>query len=192
MHDQTMRFIRPALFLSILSILPLGCSSATPPPSTAPIVQPTANEQQFEYAPAGISFLYPANWKMVSTDPVQFKFVQTNQPDSVQLTLDIPKLPWHPPGWIPIDRVRDGYIDDEKKHMTAAQVSQQPDPTLSDARQHRVMMTGIINGKPSTNDAVMIVHNDRVYILSVETDTPSYPPLKKALDEILASLKWLK
>jgi hypothetical protein len=183
---------RPRLSLLLfLPIFSLSCKSTTPPTAT-PVVEVQAHDQKFENQSAGISFMYPSAWKVVSTDPTQFRFVQNGKGETLELTLDVPKLPWHIPGLIPIDSVRDGYVDDVKKRMAGAKVTNLPDPALPDAKQHRVQLTGQINGKPAVNDAVMIVHNDKVYILSIETDPAAYPQLKEKLDAVIASLKWIR
>ncbi len=187
---MTLRRLSLILFLPVL---PLSCKSAAPAPATAPVIEPTASQKKFEDPSSGIRLLYPSAWKVVSTDPTEFKFEQDGKGDAVQLALDVPKLPaWHIPGLIPIDSVRDGYVDDVKKRMTGAQVNNLPDPSVPDAKQHRVMLTGQVNGQPAVNDAATIVHGDHVFILSIETTPAEYPQLKKQLEAVLGSVAWMK
>jgi hypothetical protein len=181
--------LRLSLFL-FLPVLCLSCRLTTPPPVT-PVPVPQANQQTFQNRAGGIIFLYPAGWKSSTPQATQFKFTAPDaKPGPVELTLDVPTLPWHPPGWIPIDQVRSGYIDDAKKKMPDAQTANLPDPSIPDAKAHRVKLTGTVNGKPAVNEAVLIVHNDKVYILSIELEPTAYPTAQKALDLAVGSLQW--
>jgi hypothetical protein len=185
----------PRLSLLLFPMLVcVSCRSTTPPPVAprppAPPI-PQANQQQFEDKSGGISFKYPAGWTSSNPKETQFKFTLPNaKPGPVEMTLDVPKLPWHPPGWIPIDQVRSGYIDDAKKKMPDAQVTNLPDAVIPDAKDHRVKLTGTVDGKPAVNEAVLIVHSDKVYVLSIEPELAAYPSAQKALDLATQSLKW--
>jgi hypothetical protein len=187
------RYRLPLLLVPLLS---LGCHTETPlpqSPATEPMIAMPAGQSRFEDKATGISFEYPAGWAETSKDSVQFKFASRTPADpAIELVLDIPKLPWHIPGMIPIDSVRDGYVDDVKKRMPDAQVNNLMDPSIPDARQHRVMLTGQIDNRPVVNDAVTIVHGDHVFILSVEVDPAIYPRAKAVLDHAVATLNWSK
>jgi hypothetical protein len=163
---------------------------APPKPQPMPVL---ANPpQRFENQPAGIAFTYPAGWKAGDATAVKFKFDSPgNGPSKPQLTLDVPALPFHF-GILPLDQVCSGYVDDAKKTMPDAQVTNLPDPTLPDAKQHRFKLTGHKNGAALINEAVVLVHADKVYILSIDCDDKSYPPAKAALDQAAGSLQWIK
>jgi hypothetical protein len=108
------------------------------------------------------------------------------------MTLDVPKLPPHIPGLIPIDSVRDGYVNDFKKKAPDAQATNLSDPGVPDAKQHRVKLTGHLNGAALINEAVLLVHGDQVFILSVDCDEKSYSAAKAALDLAVQTLRWTK
>jgi hypothetical protein len=93
---------------------------------------------------------------------------------------------------IPVDGVTSGYIDDFKKRMPDAAVTHLPDPALPAARQQRIKLAGHQNGKVSIDEAVLIVHNDKVYILAIDSDEHGYPQMHAVLDGVLKSLRWTK
>ena len=170
--------------LSILAMIS-GCRSSTPPTVTAPMVS-AAQPQRFELPSAGITFMYPAGWKTITGGKSQLQLSN----GSSEFTLDVPTLPFHIPGMIPIDAVRSGYVDDAKKRIPDLVQTNLPDPTVPDARQRRVKLTGHQNGKPAIDESVQIVHNDKVYILAIHCDRAGYPAAKAALDEAVQSLQW--
>ena len=133
--------------------------------------------------------MYPSNWKPVPGSKSQ---LQVAAPDGGQLSLDVPALPFHIPGMIPVDQVESGYVEDFKKRMPDAAVTKLPDPTLPDTKQRRVKLAGHQNGKVSIDEAVLIVHNDKVYILAIDTDERGYPKMHTVLDAVLTSLHWTK
>jgi hypothetical protein len=170
-----------------------GCQSTTPPPVAPP--PPTAKTQTFEDKPDGIRFQYPDGWKPVTGGTALFK---VSNPDPAKgyavLSLDVPKLPWHVPGMIPIDPVANGYIDDVKKRLggEGAKVEQDIAVSIPSAQAKRVKITGVDNGKPSIDEAVTIVHGDKVYILSCDSDDQGYATAKAALDMAVGSIQWIK
>lgn len=177
----------------LVSIAPLGCHSSMAPPKRASqaVANPSAAQQQFQASNAGIAFMYPAGWKATRGSDTQEKF-DSPAPAKVDMTLDVPKLPMHIPGLIPIDSVRDGYVNDIKKKVPDAQATNLPDPTVPDARQHRVKLTGHLNGATVIIEGVQLVHGDQVYILTVNCDEKSYSAAKAALDLALSTLRWTK
>jgi len=189
---------RPTRHLTIvlLAAMPLGCHPNTPPPHpvSAPAAQPAppASAQRFENPPTGISFAYPARWKPGITTAVKFEFIRSDtDPSKLKLTLDVPNLPPHF-GILPLDQVCDGYVKDAKKTMPDAQVANAPDPTVPDAKEKRFKLTGHKDGAPHINEAAILIHADRVYILSIDCDEKSYPLGKAALDQAVQSVQWLK
>src|ERR1700734_1764694 len=74
-------------------------------PTTAP------NSQTFQDSGGLIRLQYPAEWK--KKDDADYVLSLTN--GSQLFTLDIPDLPVHVPGMIPLSLVVNGYIDDLKK-----------------------------------------------------------------------------
>ena len=170
--------------LFFLPVFFLGCRSNPPPPPTAQIASAT---ERFDYPAAGITLEYPSDWKPVPGTKSQLKVIA---PGGGELSLDVPVLPFHIPGMIPVDSVTSGYIDDVKKRMPDAAVTHLPDPTLPDARQRRVKLVGHQYGMISIDEAVLIVHDDHVYILAIDADDRGYSQMHAKLDAVLNSLRW--
>ncbi len=184
--------LRNLLILPVIIVL-TGCHST--PVSPAPVTQPTvaaaSGSHLFVDKTSGISFNYPDNWTAGDATTIKFKFTgPANGSSKPQLTLDVPKLPFHF-GILPLDQVCSGYVDDSKKTMPDATVTNLPDPTLPDARQHRLKLTGHEDGIEMINEAVVLVHADKVYILSIDSDLKTYAIAKTALDTAVRSLKWI-
>jgi hypothetical protein len=185
------------LSLLLLAVIPLGCQPATPPPAPAPA--PTAHpapapksSQRFENQPTGIAFSYPGGWKPSTATAVRFEFVRPDtDPSKLNFTLDVPNLPIHF-GILPLDKVCSGYVDDAKKTMPDAQLTSAPDPTVPDAKEKRFKLTGHKDGAAHIDEAAILIHADKVYILAINCDEKSYPLAKAALDQAVQSVQWLK
>jgi hypothetical protein len=173
----------------LMCLCVVGCQSTPvlPPPGTAPVS--VSGRQVYSDAEAGISFSYPADWKRTAKSSTQMKL---SAPGNTQFTLDIPVLPFHIPGMIPLASVESGYVDDFKKRMPDAVVYTEADPTVPEAKQGRMLLTGHVDGKSAVDDVAIIVHDDRIYILAVDSDSPSARQMSSALDGILQSLRWTK
>ena len=177
-------------------IVSFGChSSMAPPqpvPATAPVSSPTTNtdtgQQRFE-DPQGVAFEYPADWKPV---PGSKSHLKVAAPNGGQMTLDVPDIPAWAAAMIPLDQVEKGYIDDVKKRLPDATITHLPDPHLANARQRRVEITGHSAGKPMVDEAVMIAHANKLFIVSIDCDEQNYPQMHAALDAVLKSLEWTK
>ena len=111
-----------------------------------------------------------------------------------ELSIDVPKLPWHPPGILPISEIERGYISDLKKNeIHDAKVDESVDVKVSDASAaRRVKCSGHENGKEMIDVAVLIVHADRVYIITCDGDDAGYQTARSALDAAVASIQWAK
>ena len=181
----------------LLPLLSLACQHQTPrsnAPSNLPMTTAPAGQQLFQNDKFGIALTYPAGWKMASPTDRQYTFTSPQGGNGpIQLTLDIPELPGYAmlaPGMITADRVRGGYIDDAKKKMPDAQVTNLPDTAVPDATEHRVKFTGTMAGKPTVSEAVLIVHAATVYVLSFEVSPAAYNDAQKTLDATVPSIRW--
>jgi len=164
-------------------------ASITPASSTK-----TAPVKTYRCPIADIQFDYPADWEQDKAKTAVFAISPTLPSSSVcSLNLDVPKLPWHPPGMISVGMVADGYEDDLKKNQMHDAV-QQEDCSLNipGAKARRITSTGHADGKTLIDIAVILIHADRVYILSADCDENTKDNTRKTLDSVVASLKWTK
>src|SRR5688500_10322690 len=98
--------------LSILFMLALttGCQ---PRPSAAPAsTRPLAMSTEFNGP--GIRLSYPSGWSPVPSAELVLLLAPSPASKTV-VSLDVPKLPPHIPGLIPLGAVVNGYVDDLKK-----------------------------------------------------------------------------
>jgi hypothetical protein len=142
----------------------------------------------------GIQFDYPADWKPTRGNTALFA---VSTPDDatapVSISLDVPKLPWHIPGMISVGMVASGYVSDLKKNqMPDAVIKEQSPVNVCGETGKRVTCTGHVAGKFSTDIAVFLVHNDRVYILSADANDTGCDCARKTLNASVASMKWIK
>ena len=163
---------------------------ATTPPAAA--TQPSAVSHTFDDATTGIRFSYPANWAaQPTTGTTKLHAVASPADGSAVLTLDVPQLPPHIPGLIPVGLVASGYVDDVKKRWPDATGPAPAEVQVIDAQARRVALSGHdAAGHAGTDDAVLIVHGDRVYVLAVEAEPAGRPAATAALDEVVKSIQW--
>lgn len=161
-------------------------------PASAPVIMPT---KTFQNAAGGISLSYPADWKPqpAKTSVLSVANLPSTAAGHASLSLDIPKLPWHVPGMIPIGIVTNDYASDVRKNQIPdAVVEENVTITVPDAKARRITSVGHSAGKPAIDVAVIMVHNDQVYILSVDSDDTGRDLADKVLDAAVISVKWTK
>ncbi len=145
----------------------------------------------------GIQFAYPSDWQPTKGQTALFAVTAPRQdfssPVAPSLNLDVPKLPWHIPGFISVGMVVSGYIDDLKKNQIHdAVVEEQHRVSVCGESARQVTCTGHVDGRPSTDVAIVCVHADRVYIFSADSDPAGCDCARKALEAAVASAKWTK
>lgn len=165
----------------------IGCVAATTAPATSPSVV------TFENKEAGVRLMYPADWVPEKGSKSMVDVAAPGEKAYASLSVDIPKLPWHPPGMLPLFEIQSGYVSDLKKNLIHdAQVDESVKVTVPDSSARRVKCSGHVNGKAMIDVAVLIVHADRVYILSCDGDDAGYATARAALDASVASIQWIK
>ena len=109
------------------------------------------------------------------------------------ITLDIPDLPPHFPGMIPIGLVKNGYIDDLKKEVGKSGLDTKEEPSKVAGAQGRMLRSTWLgkDQKATVETAWVLVHADRVYILRARFyDEDRRTP--EAFEEIVRSIRWGK
>lgn len=159
--------------------------------TTAPVLA------TFENKANGVRFKYPADWQAEKAQTAVFAVAApagaAGSGGYSSLSLDIPKLPWHPFGILPIGSVESGYVKDLKKNQIHDAVEKESvDLKIPGAVARRVRCEGHEDGKPAIDVAVLIVHADRVYIFSCDSDNGGYAAARGALDGAIGTLEWMK
>jgi hypothetical protein len=109
------------------------------------------------------------------------------------ISLDVPELPFHIPGLIPMGAVRSGYLDDLRKQVGAITVEDLPAPDVGGAAARLVRSSWRpAPGQTVRETALLLVHGDRVYILRARADAATDDQTRTAFDGIVQSMRWVK
>ena len=108
------------------------------------------------------------------------------------IALDVPTLPWHPSGMIPMGSVENGYLDDLKKQFGKLDIKELTPPKLPNAKDRLVRAAWQKDGKSMEQTALLIVHNDHVYIFRGRSDTDHEQPTSDAFNSVTSSIQWTK
>jgi hypothetical protein len=189
---MTDRRCRWALALLICSAGHRAVAS-TEPPSTSPTTAPAV----FSSAKCGFSVQPPAGWSQIKgTADEPLSLVPQGQADAKDLSLvpvlkvQVPALPWHIPGMIPVGSVASGYVDDLRKQNPDLKVDERVSVPVPNARAQRIVSSYTEN-KAAWRDVVLcIVHKDRVFLIVCDCLATDYPKTRAAFDEMVSSLKW--
>jgi hypothetical protein len=165
-----------------------------PTATAAPVATPATSE--FSPAGLGIHLTYPGEWRPVEQREYALAIapaavVQAGpHPTSPVVSLEIPKLPAHVPGLIPLGMVVNGYVDDMKKQYPGVKVDPPANTKVAGANARRVRSTWVAEGKTRSEEAVLTVHGDRVYILRADATAEDAARSREVLDAVLASVRW--
>jgi len=180
----------PALVAIIPPVQPLASPTSTPASAPASVA--------FEGPGHDVRLAYPACWLCRHSDDYVLQLFPPNAPagakppDTTSIQFDIPDLPPHFPGMIKLGLIEHGYVSDLKKAHPGLHVEESTAQTVPNAKARLFRCTWEAAGHPHTDVALMMIHNDRVYILSADADGDAYPGVRAAFDEMAKSIKWEK
>lgn len=166
--------------------------AAKPAASTQPILAVVFPATRVYCCPqAQIQFAYPADWQANSASTSLFSVTAPAKAGPCSLSLDVPKLPWHPPGLLTLGMIASQYERDLRKTLMPDAMAEQDDGlTVAGAPARRIISSGHHGGKSVVDMAVIAIHNDRIYILSTDCDAQNRRQARQALDDALTTLKW--
>jgi hypothetical protein len=180
------------LCTTCLSLAVAGC-----PPQPAPLATTapaTQNSNVYDSAKFGLKLTEPAGYSPKPSDDVDLLLVPPNSPappiDS--LSLEVPDLPIHIPGLIPLNMVVSGYIDDLKKAHANLTIDQNQTYTIPDAKAWIVQSHWPDSKTTDMESTILIVHGDHVYILRADADAAGKAKTLKDYDAFVKSLQWKK
>jgi len=158
--------------------------ASTTVPSTAPATAPSEFQD-----PAGLLRIeYPADWQ-VHPDP---DYVLSLVSGPQTFTLDIPDLPPHIPGMIPLGLVVNGYKDDLRKSHAGVKIDEETPPAIPKARSRRLRSSWSEKNVSVAEIATLIVHGDHVFILRIVMPADQLSAARNDYNRIIDSLRWLK
>ncbi len=171
-----------------------GCGSAVPAGTRQPTSVPSNGSVEFSNPRHGIRLVYPAAWSATDSNEFILLLVPKNwKPGSSgqSISLDIPKLPSHVPGLIPIGLVVNGYIDDLKKLHRGVKVEEPAAMKVAGVNARRVVATWQEGDQSRVEEAVLTVHGDRVYIFRGTSTVSDQVSVQQLLADMLKSVGWI-
>jgi hypothetical protein len=140
----------------------------------------------------GIHLNWPPEWSPRQSKDYVLELV-SNDAAGATISLDVPSLPPHLPGMIKMNLVANGFLDDLKKEQPSLQVTEQKDVSMPNTAARRIVTTWRSkDGSEYRQDALLMVHADRVYIIRGAAPMKSADKTRAACEHVVSSLKWLK
>lgn len=179
---------------------PVG-TPATMPSTTVPsgpvLANATAASTQpvsFVSTAKGVSVEYPPEWKPIPSSDYILMLVPVvgSASNERSISLDVPDLPLHVPGMIPIGSVVNGYLDDLKKQHVGLRVEESTSCAMPSTKCRRVRSTWVANGRTFVEQAQLMVHGDRVYILRANDDAATFTATLHTYTQVADSLHFTK
>ena len=88
--------------------------------------------------------------------------------------------------------VESGYLDDLKKQFGKLDIKELSPPKIPNAKERLVRAAWQKDGKSMEQTALLLVHDDHVYIFRGRSDTDHEQPTSDAFNLVMASIKWTK
>ena len=160
----------------------MAADAASPKAGTpalgTPLAAFTPSEQTFENAKAGVRLTYSSEWREKKSPDDLLMLVPVSGPENRTITLDVPDVPKHLPGAMALPLIQNGYIDDLRKHHAGLKVRESQNVTLASCNGRLVRSAWTQDGNEYTDVALLIVHAERVYILSLDSDLAGYTAVR--------------
>ena len=168
-------------------------------PETAPAAAPASVRTTapatvaWEDKGRGIRLCYPGDWQPKRSPDYDLMLIQGGaSPEDRRITLDVPDLPPHLPWMIQMSRIQHDYLEDIRKSHPDLRLDEAADARVPNAVA-RLVRSSWRQGRQVENDvALLMIHNNAVYILNARADQPHLPATRNAFDSIESSLRWTK
>lgn len=187
------RFRTPArLGMGVMMVMLLAaCHEHTAAPAVHHDPKPAVGVVAYSSGQYGIHFDYPTDWERQKSDDFALLLVPAKaKRESASFTLDVPHLPIHIPGLIPMGSVKEGFLNDLRKRMGTIETRDLPNPSIPDADVRFLRSSWTAEGKTMTQTALLMTHHDRVYILRWTADSDHEKAMEVGMRKIIDSLKW--
>jgi hypothetical protein len=181
---------------AVLSLASAGCPprSAPAPTTLASPAPATQASNKYDNAKFGLDITEPAGYSPKPSDDYDLLLVPAKAPATPIdfLSLEAPDLPVHIPGFIPLNMVVSGYIDDLKKSHANLTVDENQAYTIPDAKASIVQSHWPDGQTTDMESAILIVHGDHVFILRADADAAGKAKTLQDYDAFVKSLQWKK
>jgi hypothetical protein len=202
----------------ILLCLSAGCrrraavAAATSRPAVAAVTtEPVQSASQslasssasvdFTEKKTGISLTYPSTWSTKPNKDYELLLVPQSQVNGASMgptnlpnwsiSLDVPDLPPHLPGMIPLDMVRDGYVKDLRKSAGSLQTVNLKSPAVQGCKCDMVRSTWH-GAADEVETALLFVRGDHVYIIRARCRADHEADTRAVFDQIVQSIHWAR
>jgi hypothetical protein len=112
--------------------------------------------------------------------------------DDPLIAIEVPRLPPHFPGFLPLGAVVAGYLRDLKARHPDRTVFEQDNVKLAGLDDARRVVCGFTKfGKPWREEALLAVHGDSVYVLVTNCAQVAFDKTAGESAVVESSLKWI-
>jgi hypothetical protein len=205
--------MRKSKCLHLIVLMVIGCTRQSPqsttsspqsaPPMMAEAGAPAPIETQkakdvpggtFSHEPSAITISWPAGWEQKQFERFECAIFPAGESSQERwISLDVPDLPIHVPGLIPIGKVANGYINDlKKKFGNDIEIKDLPPPNVPECKQRLVRASWKKDGKQIEQTALLMVHTDHVYIIRARSPVEQEQPTRETFDAVVSSIRWRK
>ena len=144
----------------------------------------------------GIRLDYPPGWaKREIKDKDYDLLLRPLKPvgaSEQEISLDLPPIPFHLSGFIPLGLVESHYVDERKAEAGVPVQTHEESPMVTGEAAHLVTLTWQKDGKNFVETTILVVHDDRVYILRMACEAAAEPATRAVFDQIVKSIQWTK
>lgn len=147
--------------------------------------------KQFRHDATGLELAYPIDWIPKPMPDYVFAVAPSTGAGVAHLSIDVPELPPHIPGLIPIGLVKNGYVDDLKKLWPNVKVEDAVESRVDGANARLVRSSHVkSDGRRSYEIAMLMVKGDHVVILRGNADDVNLSQVERVFNEVLSSIRW--
>ena len=171
-----------------------GCRHGARKP-LGPTTSSAAANRKFEDGAHGFALTIPDGWqrKPIEDSEDSEDVLELSGPAAAELSVAVPKLPPHVPGFIPLGAVQNGYVQDVRRRMTDVTTSDEPAMKVAGVAARRFTVAGTDKSGAARKMQVLIfARGDTLFIVTGEGPAQQFEPLKSAVDRLAASWNWLK
>lgn len=197
-----MRLHRHLLFILGLATsaitLAAGCCARSPLPqpevtaSSFPATSRSASTS-FTHSATGLTMRYPTEWvRRTSKEYALWITSENSASPGMTISLEVPELPPHLPGWIPIGLVQKGYLDDMRESHPEVKVATLSTESVDGATARFLRSDWGAGNETQTEFAWLLVHADHVLILRGISSAGQAENVRRQLEEMVRTIRWSK
>jgi hypothetical protein len=207
--SRSMIYVAITVVAAVVSACCCGCQGKRE--ARMPLVDPMPavqgdndhSSRTFVHVRSGASVTYPSGWESKTIDSFVLMLVPARSPSRSAgeastllwgehfISLDVPDLPaFRIPGFLPMGRIRSGYVDHLRKQMPHATTVFLEPPSILDAEASLVRTTWPGDHPTHVETALILTHADRVYIIRARSPVEDALATQTAFNQVVKSIRW--